>query len=263
MPTDIWNPDLYESSHSFVWKLGRDLLAQLAPQAGERILDVGCGTGQLTAEIAAAGAQVLGIDSAAPMIEQARRNFPELRFEQVDVTAMPYREAFDAVFSNATLHWVRDADRAADGIFRALRPGGRFVAEFGGRGNTAALLHAVYQELDSLGVHQPERLNPWYYPSLGEYAALLERHDLAVTFAALFDRPTPLEGGAEALANWLAMFGARFTDALAPEQRPHFFRGVAERVTPQLRPNGVWTVDYRRLRIRAVKPAGPAASSGR
>jgi len=252
MKTDTWNPDLYESSHSFVWKLGRDLLAQLAPQAGERILDVGCGTGQLTAEIAASGAHALGIDSAASMIGQARRNFPELRFEQADVTALSYRDEFDAVFSNATLHWVRDADRAAAGIRRALKPGGRFVAEFGGRGNTAALLHSVYQELESLGVRQPERLNPWYYPSLGEYAALLERHGLAVTFAALFDRPTPLEGGDDALANWLAMFGACFMDAVPPEQRPQFLRGVAERAAPQLRPNGVWTLDYRRLRIRAI-----------
>lgn len=255
MPKEAWNPDLYEASHSFVWKLGRDLLAQLAPQAGERILDVGCGTGQLTAEIAACGARVLGIDAAPSMIEQARRNFPALRFEQADAAALPFQAEFDAVFSNATLHWVRDADRAADGIRRALKPGGRFVAEFGGRGNTAALLRAVYQELESLGVAQPERRNPWYYPSLGEYAALLERNGLQVTFAALFDRPTPLEGGEDALANWLAMFGACFTDAIAAERRPQFLRGVAERAAGQLRQNGVWTLDYRRLRIRAVRAA--------
>lgn len=254
MPAEAWNPELYEACHSFVWKFGRDLLAQLAPQVGELILDVGCGTGQLTAEIAASGAQVLGIDSAASMIAQARRNFPDLRFECADVTAMPYHDEFHAVFSNASLHWVRDADRAAAGIRRALKPGGRFVAEFGGRGNTAILLQAVYEELEALGVRRPERLNPWYYPSLGEYAGLLERQGLEVTFAALFDRPTPLAGGDEALAKWLAMFAACFTDAVAPEQRPRFFRGVAERVAQQLRPNGVWTLDYRRLRIRAHTP---------
>jgi trans-aconitate 2-methyltransferase len=252
-PTEHWNAELYQSGHSFVWKFGRDLLAQLAPQPGERILDVGCGTGQLTAEISGSGAQVVGIDSAASMIEQARQNFPDLRFEQVSVTAMPYREEFDGVFSNATLHWVRDAEAAAVGISRALKPGGRLVAEFGGHGNTDALLEAVYQELDSLGVSEPRGLNPWYYPGIGEYATVLERAGLEVTFAALFDRPTPLEGGDDALANWLAMFGACFTDALAAEQRGPFVRRVEQRAERRLRPDGVWTIDYRRLRIRAVK----------
>jgi trans-aconitate methyltransferase len=253
LATERWNPELYQSSHSFVWKYGRELLAQLAPQPGERILDVGCGTGQLTGEISRAGAEVVGIDSSASMIEQARQNFPDLRFEQLSVTAMPYREEFDAVFSNATLHWVRDAEAAADRISSALKPGGRFVAEFGGRGNTAALLEAVYQALESLGVGDPLGLNPWYYPGIGEYATVLERAGLEVTFAALFDRPTPLEGGDDALANWLAMFGKCFTDALAPELRGPFVRRVEERAERRLRPDGVWTVDYRRLRIRAVK----------
>lgn len=256
-----WNPDLYQSSHSFVWKFGRDLLALLAPQPGERILDVGCGTGQLTAEIGNSGAQAQGIDNSGSMVAQARKNFPELRFEQAGVTALPYQEEFDAVFSNATLHWVRDADAAAAEISRVLKSGGRFVAEFGGRGNIETLLEAVYRVLESIGVREPERLNPWYYPGIGEYATLLERHGLEVTFAALFDRPTPLEGGDNALRNWLAMFGGCFTGALAAEQREQFLRGVEERAAHQLRPNGVWTVDYRRLRIRAVKPAGSAVSN--
>ena len=248
-----WNPELYQASHSFVWKFGRDLLSQLAPQPGERILDAGCGTGQLTGEIARSGARVVGIDSAASMIEQARQNFPELRFEQLSVTAMPYREEFDAVFSNATLHWVRDAEGAANCISRALKPGGRFIAELGGRGNTDGLLEAVFPSLESLGVSDPQGLNPWYYPGIGEYATVLERVGLEVTLAALFDRPTPLEGGDDALANWLAMFGTCFTDALAPELRGPFVRRVEERAAHRLRPDGVWTVDYRRLRVRAVK----------
>ena len=250
--TGSWNADLYQSSHSFVWKFGRDLLELLAPQPGERILDVGCGTGQLAAEIGDAGAEILGIDSAASMVEQARRNFPGLRFEQIGATAIAYRDEFDAVFSNATLHWVRDADAAAAGISRALKPGGRFVAEFGGRGNVAALVDAVYKELEGAGMRHPERLNPWYYPGIAEYAAVLERHGLEVTFAALFDRPTPLEGGRPALANWLAMFGTCFTDALAPEQRAPFIEGVEKRAA-RLLVEGVWTVDYRRLRVRAIK----------
>jgi SAM-dependent methyltransferase len=259
-----WNPELYQASHSFVWKFGRDLLELLAPQPGERILDVGCGTGQLTADIAGSGARTQGIDKSASMIEQARRNFPDLRFEQADVTALPFQgEEFDAVFSNATLHWVRDAEAAAAEISRVLKASGRFIAEFGGRGNGRTLVDAMYGALESLGVRHPEQFNPWYYPGIGEYAALLERHGLEVTFAALFDRPTPLEDGEGALRKWLAMFGGSFTAALTPEQGEQFLRRVEERAAHQLRPNGVWTVDYRRLRVRAVKPAAPAASTRR
>ena len=155
-----WNPSLYQSSHSFVWEYGKGLVELLAPQAGERVLDVGCGTGQLTAEIARAGAEVVGIDNSPAMIEQARGNFPGLRFEVADVTGMPYREEFDAVFSNAVLHWVRDAEAAAGAIVRALKPGGRFVAEFGGHGNTRTLLDAVYRSMEALGVTEPEKHNP-------------------------------------------------------------------------------------------------------
>jgi trans-aconitate methyltransferase len=253
--TNTWNPELYQSSHSFVWKFGREMLSLLDPQPGERILDAGCGTGQLTAEIGNSGAQVLGIDSAPSMIEQARKNFPQLQFEEVSATDLPYSEEFDAVFSNATLHWVRDAGRAAAGIARALKPGGRFIAELGGRGNVDTLLRAVYQELELRGVHHPERLSPWYFPGIPEYGALLEQHGLEVTFAVLFDRPTVLEGGTDALKNWMAMFGASFREALAPEQRAGFLQRLEERTAHLLRPNGVWTMDYRRLRTRAVKPA--------
>ncbi|MFN7998776.1 MAG: methyltransferase domain-containing protein [Bryobacteraceae bacterium] len=254
MSANTWNPELYQSSHSFVWKFGRDLLALLAPQAGERILDVGCGTGQLTAEIAQSGAEVQGIDSAAAMVEQARGNFPSLRFEQVSATALPYREEFDAVFSNAVLHWVRDAETAAAAISRALKPGGRFVAEFGGHGNVQRVVDAAYAELRAMGVAAPEKLNPWYYPSVGEYASLLEGHQLEVTFAALFDRPTPLEGGESGFRNWTAMFCKPFTDAVPSEQRGELVNRLEERLAPGLRRNGEWSMDYRRIRVQAVKP---------
>lgn len=250
-----WNPDLYQSSHSFVWEYGRDLLALLAPQSGERILDVGCGTGQLTAEIAGAGADVVGIDNSAAMIAQARHNFPALRFDVQDVCSLPYREEFDAVFSNAALHWVERADDAAAAMARALKPGGRLVVEFGGRGNVRALLEALRLALKSRHGAEPERVNPWFFPSIGEYAALLERHGLEVTFATLFDRRTPLEGGSRGLANWFAMFGAPLTGEL---RQPEFVRLVEEFAAASLLRDGVWSADYRRLRMVARKVAHPA-----
>jgi len=245
-----WNADLYESRHSFVWERARELVALLAPQDGERILDVGCGTGQLTAELAQAGSRVLGIDSSPAMIEQARKNFPRIEFRVADVRTMEFHNEFDAVFSNAVLHWVKEADAAAAAIGRALAPGGRFVAEFGGLGNIRLLMGAVFATLESLGL---ERVEPWYFPGVGEYARLLERHGFEVRYAALLDRPTPLEGGESGMANWIEMFGRPFLDAIDPARKDEIVRGVVERARPALCHDGQWTADYRRLRVAAVK----------
>lgn len=246
-----WNPSLYQSSHAFVWEYGRDLLQLLAPQAGERILDLGCGTGQLTAEIARSGAQVTGADKAVTMIGQARQNFPGIRFDVADACALPYHEEFDAVFSNAALHWVADAETAAAGIGRALKPGGRFVAEMGGKGNNRMLQEAVLRAMEELGAPEEARRMPWFFPSIGEYAAILERHGLEVTFAALFDRPTQLANGAGGLADWIAMFGGVWTNPLSAKQRAEFQRLVEKHAAPRLFRDGTWTVDYRRLRLVA------------
>ena len=178
-----WNPALYQSGHAFVYQHGRGLDELLAPKPGERVLDAGCGTGQLTYEIAQAGARVLGIDNSAAMIEQARQNYPEIEFRQSDITALPFRNEFDAVFSNAVLHWVPEADRAARAIAGSLKPGGRFVAEFGGHGNTRAFLQAIWAALEAL---QSERVNPWYYPTIGEYAGVLEWQGFEVRFVRSF-----------------------------------------------------------------------------
>jgi trans-aconitate methyltransferase len=250
----VWNAELYQASHSFVWEYGRELIGLLDPRPGERILDLGCGTGQLTVEIGRSGASVLGVDNATAMIEQAGKNWPEGRFELIDALALPFREEFDAVFSNAVLHWVREADTAIAAIARALKPGGRLVAEFGGKGNVGFLLEAAWQALGSLGVRKTGNPNPWYFPSVAEYAGLLESHGLETTFAALFDRFTPLEGGDQGLANWVAMFGQQFAGEVAQEKREEFLRLVEKNAAPRLLRGGVWHADYRRLRVVAFKP---------
>lgn len=251
--TQDWNAGLYEAKHSFVWHFGRELLQILAPQPGERILDVGCGTGRLTAEIASAGAEVLGIDYSPTMISQARGNYPILVFETQDACQMPYHGEFDAVFSNAALHWIQPAEEAAAAMARALKNGGRLVAELGGRGNVQVLVDSAYRALKQLGIPDPERYNPWYFPSVGQYASLLERRGLEVTLVAMFDRATPLEGGTDALKDWFRMFGARLTEGLAPAKLPEFFRLVEAYAAPQLLRDGQWVADYRRLRIVARK----------
>jgi SAM-dependent methyltransferase len=251
VPTD-WNAGIYDASHAFVWEKGRELLPLLAPQPGERILDVGSGTGHLTAAIAQSGASVLGVDRSAAMIAQARENYPLLAFESHDVCALPYQDAFDAVFSNAVLHWVRPPDVAA-AMARALKPGGRMVLEFGGRGNIQVLMEGAFRALHQLGVSQPERFNPWYYPSVAEYSAILERRGIEVTFAHLFDRPTPLEDGEHGLEAWFRMFGTCLMEPLDRAQRPEFLRLVSDYAAPHLFREGVWSADYRRLRIAGRK----------
>ena len=251
--TASWNSELYQSSHPFVWQFGRDLLNMLAPKAGERILDLGCGTGQLTADIANSGAEVVGLDLSAEMIAAASANFPRLRFELGDIAAANYSSEFDAVFSNAALHWVRDQNAAIHAIARALKPGGRFVFEMGGRCNIQQIWSAAIQALSAMGVKDPEKLSPWFYPSIGEYAPMLESRGLLVTFAVLFDRPTPLEGGEQGLRAWLEMFGMFASNVLRPQQREELMQRIEAITRPTLFHDGQWTVDYKRLRMIAVK----------
>ena len=245
-----WNSSLYDQKHSFVYEYGRELLALLDPQPGERILDAGSGTGHLTKQIADAGATVIGLDASAEMIETARRAYPDLEFIQADVTDFSFSEPFDAVFSNATLHWVTNAEAAVRCFARALRPGGRFVVEFGGKGNVARILNAVSEAMRASGLG--EFRHDWYYPTIGEYAPLLERHGLAVDVAWLFDRMTKLEGE-DGILNWLRMFGTVKTPQLSDETRQRMFDLAVEKARNSLFIDGQWYADYRHLRIMAHK----------
>jgi trans-aconitate 2-methyltransferase len=249
-----WDPNLYQSRHAFVWELAKGPLELLAAKAGERILDLGCGTGQLTAQIAATGAEVVGIDRSEEMVAQARRNYPHLRFEVADARTFTVEQPFDAVFSNAVLHWVKPASAAVDRVWQALKPGGRFVAEFGGHGNVRQICDAIAAGMRALGGRTFEELSPWYYPTNGQYAGELERRGFDVTFATLFDRPTPLEGEA-GMRDWVRMFGGVFLEQVPPDRREAFVQDVERGLRPSLYHEGRWHADYRRLRVVAYKPA--------
>jgi trans-aconitate methyltransferase len=249
--SERWDPELYEARHAFVWQLGQGVFELLEAKSDERILDLGCGTGQLTSQIAESGATVVGIDASPEMIGQARQNYPKLQFVLQDATRMHFREEFDAVFSNATLHWVTDAAGAVDRIAAALRPGGRFVAEFGGHGNIQRIEGAVRRIVGRDMPRVPE--TRWYYPTIGEYAAVLESAGLEVRFAQLFDRPTPLEGE-EGMENWIRQFAWFYFEDLGKQIRAKTLRKTIDELRPALYHDGRWYADYRRLRVVAVKP---------
>ncbi len=250
-----WNAAAYDTRHGYIWKHGVGVVELLAPQPGERILDLGCGTGHLTAQIAALGAHVVGIDNDPGMIALARQHYPALRFEVADGSSFRRDETFDAVFSNAAIHWMRDPAGVVASVYGVLRPGGRFVAEFGGKGNVAAITSAVYAAMRPYHP-APESLNPWYFPSVGEYAALLEGHGFEVTLAMLFDRPTYIEGGETGLGSWLGVFAKDFLAAVPLEAHAAIVADVEERLRPTLLHDGAWVADYRRLRIVAHKSPG-------
>lgn len=244
-----WDAALYDEAHSFVAAYGGSLVDDLDPRPGERILDLGCGTATLTAEIAARGAGVVGLDSSEEMLARGREEHPGLDLVHGDGADFSFAHPFDAVFSNAALHWVGRPDAAATCIARVLRAGGRFVAEFGGHGNVAALLGSLAEAAATRG-HALR--GAWYFPTIGEYAAVLERHGLVVTDARLYPRPTTLSGD-DGLATWYRMFaGGHLADVPAADRE-----AVIEDAVDHLRPtafrDGTWTADYVRLRVRAIR----------
>ena len=234
-----WDAERYQTRYSYVWRHGEALVDLLAPRPGETIVDLGCGAGQLTARIAESGAAVIGIDRSSDMIAQAHTNFPQLDFRVGDASDFVVPEPVDAVFSNAALHWVRDADAAALAVARALKPGGRFVLEMGGRGNVGTLLSAVYEVAGAVSI-------PWFFPSVSEYSTILESTGFEVRMAELFDRPTEV-AGENGLADWLVMFGGAL--GLTAEQRSE----IARRLRGPMYRDENWVLDYRRLRMVAFR----------
>ena len=244
-----WDPERYARNARFVSDLGQPVVELLDPQAGERILDLGCGDGALTAQLAAAGCRVVGVDASAEQIAAARAR--GLDAHARDGEQLDFAAAFDAVFSNAALHWMKRPDVVIAGVWRALVPGGRFVAECGGAGCVAAIEAALLNALARRGV-DGRAVHPWYFPTVEDYGARLAARGFAVEYIALIPRPTPLPGD---ITGWLETFAESFTAALPPAERPAFLAEVREALRPQLcDAAGQWTADYVRLRFRAIKP---------
>ena len=257
MANQSWNPEDYQKSADFVPVLGRPVLELLAPKAGERILDLGCGDGTLTKELSDMGAVVVGVDASPEMVATAKAKGLDARVADAEHLAFEggeRDEKFDAVMSNAALHWMSDHHAVVRGVWNALVPGGRFAAECGGEGCVRIIREGMKIALGKRGIDYKSR-NPWKYPEVETFSNILENQGFKIDYIARIDRPTPLPDGSQGLRGWLATFARSHTEGFSPEEREAFYADVEDYCRPSLFKDGGWIADYVRLRFLAIKPA--------
>jgi len=242
-----WDPVQYSTNARFVSDLGMPVVELLSPQPGERILDLGCGDGALTIKFLERGCRVVAVDASAGMVAAARSL--GLDASVMDGESLQFANEFDAVFSNASLHWMKNPERVIAGVWRALRPGGRFVGELGGDGNVAAIVTALESALSSRGIVVA---SPWFFPHPEAYRERLEAVGFTVQTIDLIARPTLLPGD---VGGWLETFAQPYLSALAPSEKQGFISEVVGALRADLcDANGQWRADYVRLRFSAMKP---------
>ncbi|MBS4209427.1 methyltransferase domain-containing protein [Bacillus sp. FJAT-50079] len=249
---DQWNAHLYDRKHAFVSQYGESLIDLLAPMKGEKILDLGCGTGDLAKRLSDLDTNIIGVDQSENMVNQALNKYPNLSFQVQNALDLPYNNEFDAVFSNATLHWIKPPERVLHSIFNSLKKGGRLVAEFGGIGNVQSITEEMIHQIEKLGMEYDYTQFPWYFPSIGEYTALMEKIGFHVTFAHHFARPTPLEGE-NGLRNWITMFADNLLAGFTEEKKEIVIENAEKRLKHILYVDGQWIADYKRIRVIGVK----------
>jgi trans-aconitate methyltransferase len=244
----VWDPECYARNARFVSDLAAPLLAMLNPQPHEMILDLGCGDGAFSTKIADSGCKLYAVDSSFAQVRAAKKR--GLQVAVMDGQQLSFREAFDAVFTNAALHWMKRPGAVISGVRVALKPGGRFIGEFGGKGNVQTIRAALHAALRRRGI-DPEAIDPWYYPSPEEYCALLRQSGFIVRSVELIPRPTPLPSD---ISVWLDIFAQPFADSVEKRERQNFLNEVRAVLEPELRDtSGTWVADYVRLRFQAIK----------
>ncbi len=242
-----WDSALYDSKHDYVAAYGESLLSYVPHNPRQRILDLGCGTGTLTAQLAALGAEVLGIDSAPTMIAQAQKQYPSLHFQLCDALEMPFCGEWDVVFSNAVFHWIGDHGQLLRGVHRALRPGGLLICEFGAHGNIA-MIEAAFA--NAMAQHGASYQSGFHFPTEAQFAADLTGTGFVIDQILAFDRPTQLRDGRQGLANFIRQFYASALSPLPTHVQEAVLRET-EQLAQQLWDGTSWVADYRRLRAVA------------
>jgi len=244
-----WNPESYERNAGFVADLGAGVFDLLAPKAAERILDLGCGHGKLTEKITAIGADVIAVDASPEQVQGALARGLDARI--MDARRLTFEDQFEAVFTNAALHWVKEAALVIEGVKKALVPGGRFVGEMGGAGNVARVAQGVGRVMESRGLALADYW-PWYFPTVADYGGHLEVAGFSVRHIELFARPTPIPGD---IIGWLETFGESFLEPVPEGERATFLGDVRDDLAADMQDDeGRWSVDYVRLRFQAFLP---------
>lgn len=251
--TTKWKPELYTEKHAFVYEYGENLIELLDPEAHERILDLGCGTGQLTAKIDTLSKEVIGIDKSAEMIATAQSSFPNIEFQVADASHFTFEKKFDSIFSNATLHWVKEYQKAIQCMYDSLKLNGKIVLEFGGKGNVQTIVKQLRASLRAKGYQEQADLDLWYFPSIGEYSTALEAAGFRVVFASHYDRPTELADTNSGIKDWISMFGESFFTEVSNADIEEIKQEVQEEVKEQCLMDGKWFADYKRIRVVAIK----------
>lgn len=249
----MWQTNLYREKHGFVFDYGKDLVSMLNPQAGERILDLGCGTGELTAEIAKSGAELVGLDASEKMVEAAKAKFPDIKFIEAKGESFIDSQPYDAIFSNATLHWILNPEAVISCMYSNLKPDGRLLLEMGGNGNISSIITALSTTLKEHGYTKQSRITNWYFPKLGTYCHFLEQRGFKVTFAHLYDRPTKLQDPDNGIVDWLNMFGNSYFNDIPQDEALKIKQKVQKILKSKLFKDGHFYADYKRLRICAIK----------
>lgn len=246
-----WNAQEYRDDFSFVPKYGEAVLDLIDAAPGALAVDLGCGNGGLTGNLVERGYRVIGVDASAPMLALAKQRHPDVTFLEADARSFQLREKADVIFSNAVLHWIDAAqqDELIANIAAQLKPGGQLVCEFGGKG-CAEQVHAALEKI--FAAHGLTYRRTFYFPTVGEYAPMLERHGLQVRLAMLFDRPTPQQT-ADGLADWIKMFDKAPFTGVPDDLKETIIREAEEMLRPTLYHDGRWYVDYVRIRIKAIK----------
>ena len=245
-----WNSSLYDSKHDFVAEYGKGLLEFIPKNNVQTILDLGCGTGTLTAQLADLCSKVVGVDSSQNMIVKAKKQFENIEFSVCDALALPFEKEFDVVFSNAVFHWINDHDALLKNIHKALKPRGLLVCEFGANGNIATIENAFINVCERLGYHYKPKFN---FPTVEMFGEMLEKNGFVIDKIYDFDRPTVFKDGEQGLTNFLKQFFASELEVMPEHIQTSLFNEIAESTRGTLWNGKEWVADYRRLRAIAHK----------
>lgn len=245
-----WDADFYKKRHFFVSEYGKDLMRFLPRKEPLFILDLGCGTGTLSNELAQKGHQVIGIDASASMIDMARRGYPEIEFKRMDACEMPWEHVFDVVFSNAVFHWITDQKRLLAQVFQVLKRNGKLICEFGAYGNIRKIQKAFQRAMQAKGYSYE---NLFFYPTAKQYRAMLEEAGFVVEHLIVYPRPTPLDGGKDGLKNWISQFLSSSLAEVPIQEREEILQETERLLLPELWDGRQWVADYKRLQAVAQK----------